>query len=91
LSFDTVRTDAKVRKQCFSVSRRADNSVIIHNRDDEEKAYIEKEFFNEDAERLSKTAEMTKRESEQPVEEPSHITEEVKEDEIQEDNIQVIG
>ena len=86
-----MRTDAQVRKQCFSVTRRADNSVIIHNRDDEEKAYIEKEFFNEDAERLSKTAEMEKREREQPVEAPSRITDEAKEEEIQEDHIQVMG
>lgn len=44
-----------MRTQCFSVTRKKDGGILVHNREEEEKEFIQKEFFNQEAIELSKT------------------------------------
>lgn len=55
LTFDTVRTEPKIRTQCFSVTRKDDGEVKVWNREEEEINFIKEEFFNKDAVEMSKT------------------------------------
>lgn len=59
-----MKTDDGLSKKRFYSTRKPDNTVEIHDKDDEDREFIRSEFLNDEAEAMSKTAEMRKREKE---------------------------
>jgi len=64
LDLDSIRTAPKIRTQNFSITRRDNGEIRVHNREEHEVEEIKEKFYSKEIMELSKTREEEIREAE---------------------------